>query len=155
MKISLKDGRWFPLMLAAILLTSVGANIYLIVRATNDPSFAVEPDYYQKAVNWDRAKAERSASDALGWQMELNADTTSLRISLRDRLGRPIDGAFVEVEAFHNARANERLRGKLLPVGRGEYVLDQRFERAGLWEFRVAASVDDQRYVHVAQEDVP
>ena len=146
---------WFPYLLAVILATSVGGNIYMVMRAANDPGFAVEPDYYNKAVEWDRLQAEKAASEALGWSVVLDAREDELRIRLADRLGRPIDGATVEVVAFPNARASQRIMGYMVPKGRGVYVLERAFERSGLWEYRLAAVVDDQRFTHVAQEELP
>mgnify|MGYP003564585753 CR=1 FL=1 len=151
----MKNGAWFPWMLVALLLVSVGANVYLIVRALNDPSFAVEPDYYQKAVDWDRLQQEKAASDALGWNVIVDARHTELRVRLLDRLGRPIEDAVVEVDAFHNARAADRIRGTMVPRGEGVYVLEAPFERRGIWEFRLAAVRDDRRFTHTTQEELP
>lgn len=150
-----KNGAWFAYLLVITLLTSVGGNIYMVMTATDDPGFAVEPDYYKKAVDWDRLQAERAASEALGWNVVVDARADELRIRLTDRLGRPIDGATVEVDAFPNARASQRVKGFLIPKGRGVYVLERPFERSGLWEYRLAAEVDDQRFMHVAQKELP
>lgn len=151
----LKNGAWFPWMLVAILLVSVGANIYLVVRATNDPSFAIEPDYYAKAVEWDRIQDEKAASEALGWKMVVDARPDELRVRLTDRLGRPIDDAVVEVEAFHNARASQRIVGALAPLGQGVYRLEYPFERSGLWEYRLSARRDELEFAHVARKELP
>lgn len=151
----LKNGAWFPWMLVAILLVSVGANIYLLIRANSDPSFAVEPDYYAKAVDWDRIQAEKAESDALGWNVVVDARHDELRIRLTDRLGRPIDDAVVEVEAFHNARAADRARSVMYPRGQGVYVWEGPFERAGIWEYRIAATTDDYTFRHVTKEELP
>lgn len=150
----MKNGTFFPYMLVGLLLLSVGSNVYLVIRATSDPSFAIEPDYYSKAVRWDELQAERAASRDLGWKIQVVARRDQLRIALRDSLGRPIDGAQVEVEAFHNARANDRIREKLVPKGLGVYVLNRTFHRLGVWEYRLAALLDKQKFVHVTQEVV-
>lgn len=150
----MKNGTWFPFMLLGLLLVSVGANVYLIIRATNDPSFAVEPEYYEKAVEWDRIQAERAASDRLGWAMDVDAGRDALRIELRDALGRPVEGAEVEVIAFHNARAADRIRAHLLPRGRGVYELERAFGRPGIWEYRFAATLEDKKFLHVTQEEL-
>ena len=150
-----KNGTWFPYMLVAILVISVAGNIYMVMTATNDPSFAVEPDYYKKAVEWDRLQAEKAASEALGWNMLVDARTDELRIRLTDRLGRPIDGATVDVEAFPNARASQRVRGYMVPKGRGVYVLEHAFDQKGLWEYRLAAVVDEKRFTQVSQKELP
>ena len=150
-----KNGGWFPIFLVVILLTSVGGNIYMVMRATNDPAFAVEPDYYRKAVEWDKVQAEQEKSDALGWHVLVDARQDELRIRLTDRLGRPVDGATVEVEAFANARASQRIVGRLVPKGLGVYVLQRPFDRSGLWEYRLAAVRDQERFTHVAQKELP
>jgi len=150
-----ENGAWFPWMLVAILFVSVGANIYLIVRATNDPSFAVEPDYYAKAVEWDDIQSQRAASEALGWSMVVDARHTELRVRLTDPLGRPIEDAIVGVEAFHNARASERIVDTMTPRGEGVYVLEGSFERSGIWEVRLEALRDGRRFTHVTREELP
>ncbi len=150
-----KNGTWFAYMLVAILLISVAGNIYMVMTAANDPSFAVEPDYYKKAVQWDRLQAEKAASDALGWHIVVDARPDELRIRLTDRLGRPIDGATVEVDAFPNARASQRVRGYMIPKGRGVYVFERDFAENGLWEYRLAAVVDEQRFMHVSKKELP
>jgi len=142
-------------MLGAILMVSVGANIYLVIRANSDPSFAVEPDYYAKAVDWDDIQAQKAESEALGWSISVNAEPAQLRIRLTDRLGQPISAAMVEVEAFHNARAADRTRGVMIPRGDGVYILEAAFDRPGLWEYRITATTGDYTYRHVAREEVP
>ena len=37
--------------------------------ATRDPGFALERDYYQKAVNYDRVIAQRGENARLGWSV--------------------------------------------------------------------------------------
>ncbi len=150
----MKDGAWFPYMLVALLSASVIANILLIIRANSDPSFAVEPNYYQKAVDWDQTQAELRASEQLGWNMTVEARRAELRVQLSDRYGRPIDGATVAVEAFHNARANERVNEHLVPIGGGVYVLEHSFDRRGIWEMRLAAAVNDKKFTHVVKEEI-
>ncbi len=150
-----KQRAWFPYMLVAFLLISMGGNIYMVARAATDPSFAVEPDYYRKAVDWDRRQAQQAASDALGWTIVLDARQDELRVQLRDRFGRPIDGAMVRVEAFANARAQHRSKGTMVPKGHGVYVLSRPFARSGLWEYRLAAVVNEKRFMYRTQRVLP
>ncbi len=150
-----KDGKWFPYLLVTILVASVGGNIYMVMIATDDPGFAVEENYYQQAVEWDRLQAERAASDALGWNVVVDARHEELRIQLTDRLGRPIEEADVDVEAFANARARHRIRGRMVEMGRGVYVLERSFERSGIWEYRLAAVRGEERFLHTTQQELP
>ena len=48
----------WPIGVATILASTVVANIIVMQIANDDPSFAVEPDYYRKAVNFDATMAE-------------------------------------------------------------------------------------------------
>ena len=62
-----KSGRFWPWFVAALLAaTAVGQGI-MLYAATHDPTFAVVPDYYERAVAWDSTLAIEEASDALGW----------------------------------------------------------------------------------------
>jgi nitrogen fixation protein FixH len=149
-----KDGAWFPYMLVGFLLISVGANIYLVIRATNDPSFAVEPDYYAKAVDWDELQAQRVASERLGWEAAITLGAGELTVTLTDRAGIPVDDARVEVEVFHNARAQDRIIEQLEPVGPGRYTLTRTFARSGLWEIRLSAVRDADRFVYTTMEEL-
>lgn len=151
----MKSGEWFPYMLVGLLMISVGSNVYLFIRATNDPSFAVEPNYYDKAVRWDETQEVRAKSEALGWHAELRAEPSSLELILSDAFGRPVVGAEVEVVAFHNARANERIRAELVEQEEGRYLLVRAFPRPGLWEYRLAAVRDEDTFVHVTQQELP
>ncbi len=149
----LRNGGWFPLFLVSLLLVSVGANIYLMIRATNDPSFAIEPDYYAKAVAWDDLQAERAASEALGWSLSVEPVATGIRARLTDALSRPIDGAQLALEAFPNAKASERTAAILLPRGGGTYELPRVLGRGTgtLWELRFVATLDSKKFLHVTR----
>lgn len=151
----MKNGAWFPYFLVSLLLISVGANVFLIMRATDDPSFAVEPDYYDKAVHWDESQAAKQASRDLGWRAEIEAAHEGVTVELVDALGRPVEGAEVQIVAFHNARARDRLVDTMRPAGPGRYDLRRRLERSGIWEIRLTARRGDDRFLHVVREELP
>ncbi len=139
----IRSGLWFPLLIVGGFLgLSVLANVVLVVRATDDPSFAVEKDYYRKAKAWDEAQARRAAAARLGWDVEVawsqGARGPELRVSLRDRDGEPIEGARVALEAFHAARAARVARGEGVEVAPGVYAFSPGASRAGLWVVRLA-----------------
>ena len=149
-----KDGRYWPFLIVALLSVSVIANVFLIIKATTDPSFAVERDYYAKAVTWDEHQQEQADSNALGWHAALKAERDRLELRLLDADGRPITDATVSVEAFHNARANMIITGEMVPQGGGLYAMAHDFERLGIWEYRLVVVRGDQRFVHTSQEEV-
>ena len=107
--------RW-PVGILAILGLTVAANLALYHVAGGDPSFAIEPNYYAKAVAWDSTLAQAAAtrrSDG-GVTPTLAAspsrDGARLSVALTDSTGKPVSGAVVKVVALYNARADACLR---------------------------------------------
>ncbi|ANM31614.1 hypothetical protein ABI59_21715 [Acidobacteria bacterium Mor1] len=149
----MNNGRVWIGLVVGLLLLSVGIQAAMIVIASSDPSFALEPEYERKALEWDALKRERQQSEALGWEVKLRAlpATTRGQVELRleavDELGAAIDDARVHLEGFHNARLGD-LRGWELPhQGDGLYSDLLPLQRAGVWEFRVRIERGDDLYV--------
>lgn len=138
----MRRGTRWPVAVVLILGACVAANVWIIRIANADPSFAVEPDYYQKALRWDDELAQRERNRALAWQLTPTLSSISpdsgveLRVSLRDPLGAPLGNAIVSVVAMHNARAGEPLDARLHRSGSGDYVARLPMTRPGLWELR-------------------
>lgn len=148
-------GQWIPLMIGGFLALSVVANTILVIKATSDPAFAVEPNYYQKAVQFDRIKAEREASLALGWRATLKLTAEFAEVRLVDRIGAPVIGAQVTAEAFPKVRAQRFVKGTFEDQSDGTYRWNYDFPRSGLWEFRLTATRDAARFIETLTEDVP
>jgi hypothetical protein len=128
--------------------------------ATRDPGFALERDYYQKAVTYDRVIAQRGENARLGWllQTELGAaapdGSTPLSVRVRDAAG-PVVGARVSVEAIRNAAAQRPLDATLAERAPGEYAGNLAFARGGLWELRLVVERGRERFTAVERRDVP
>ena len=58
-----------------LILALLGGQIVLMgvmtLLATSDASFAVEPDYYQKALHWDATVAQRRENARLAWSAKI------------------------------------------------------------------------------------
>lgn len=140
----------WPYLLVGLLVTSAAGNLVMVAIATQVPTFAVEDDYYRKSLDWDKSREERRRSAELGWTVDLEIEKGSLRARLRDRDGRPIEGATIRVVAFHNARAADKL----------EFGLDSAYAastpplRPGLWEFRFDVTRGGERFVHTLRKRV-
>ena len=134
-------GWYWPVGLAALLVGSAGANIALLVITSSDASFAVEPNYYAKALAWDETMAQQARNEALGWSLKLRVDPTgepgrmTVAVRLTDSAGAPLEGARIAIEALHNARANQVLAAALEPRGL-DYATAMPLARPGRWEFR-------------------
>ena len=141
--------RW-PLGITMVLTLFVAVNLYLMRLAGADPSFAVEPDYYQKAVKFDSTISVERASAALGWvassALTRGDSGTTLTVTLANAYGAPIAGATVSASARFIARANDVLTATLREVAPGRYQAPIAVKHAGQWEIRVDASRNTERF---------
>lgn len=131
--------RW-PLIIVGLItlnMVVVAATIYF---AINDPSAAVEPDYYQKAVDWDAAVRIREASSRLGWSATLDASgLPEVSVQLSGPDGRAVAEASIRLTAFADARAADRQSVVLKELEPGRYAAPIEVARAGLWHFQIEA----------------
>jgi hypothetical protein len=145
----------FGLMGLQVALCAAG-----IYAATNNKSFAVEHDYYSKAVTWDQQQAILKASAALGWNVTMTIGTPdvygnrNVTLTVNDRTGAPVNGATAEVISFHHARANEIYKGPLPHFAAGRYGGDVPLRRTGNWEFRLKIQRGNELFVHREVRDV-
>lgn len=116
-----------------------------IVLAHNDPSVAVEPDYYEKALRWDQDAARQRAALALGWEAALEIEPPTgamgqrtLRVRIKDGEGNAVPDLAVTVEAFHQAESGARRSAEATPTPDG-YIATIPMARAGHWEVRIRA----------------
>lgn len=145
--------RIWPTMIVTALLGNVVLGVVLVRVAKGDRHFAVEANYYQKAVGWDATMAQDARSAALGWEMApslgaLRADgTDSLLLTLQTAAHEPIAGAAVTLEAMPVAYAGEVRRVTLTATAEpGRYLAVGVIGRTGLWELRLAATRGDDRF---------
>lgn len=147
---------WFPVGLLG-LLVSVQAVLFKL--SSGDESFAIEPEYYQKAVNWDARAREARASESLGWHtqatMEQAGAVTTLRVTLSDNADQAVSNAVVVVAAFPNARANQVQHLTLKEVEPGVYESALAVTHGGLWELRLSAHTASQTFTKTLRATTP
>ena len=143
----------WPIGIAAVLLLSAGSNILVMVIAKRDPAFAVEPDYYKKAIEWDASMAQERANASLRWDVSAQLVTAStatspgtISVAIADASGQPVSRAQVTIEAMHNARAADRLQAALHETTVGMYTGSLEARRVGEWEVRVIAEQGGRRF---------
>ncbi len=156
----MKPGMGWPIGIAAVLGATVAANIAFMRVAANDPSMAIEPDYYKKAVAFDSTMSLERASNALGWtavstiEPGASGKAARVRVRLAAADGTPIAGATVRVVAMFNARANDLQSSALQMDPDSSYSapLDIRFP--GEWEVRVDAVRDRAHFIATSRVTV-
>ena len=159
----MKKGLGWPIGLTVILLATVVGNIGVIVLTKDDPSFAVEPDYYRKAVEWDSTQASQARSDALAWAVSARIASQSdgaaeLVLALTDAAGVAVPNAEVRGSLLHIARAAEVQEVSFAATADGHYAATVPMARAGVWELRLTASRqsaagDAEHFVHTIRLD--
>lgn len=155
------SGRCWPVLILALLVGGAGANIALMVIATRDASFAVEPDYYEKAVHWDDVMRQETRNAALGWSVAVRFDPAPTRGQVRvaarisDRDGAPVERATVQVTAFHSARASRVFTSTLAPESNGSYSAPLPLDRPGIWELRLRVQQGDRVFTRVLDQELP
>lgn len=154
-----RNGRLWPWAIVLVLGLTVGGNLWVMRVAGSDPSFAIEPDYYQQAIDWDSTMAQTTRNDALGWALTaqisppLASGATEVVAMLRDASGAPLTGATVRVAASHNARGTEILTAELTDAGDGRYVATIPAARRGLWELRFEAARNGEQFTATVRTD--
>jgi nitrogen fixation protein FixH len=140
---------WVPALLLGSMLLGLGTLAHI---AIDDPHFALEPNYYDKAVHWDRTRAEASDSRALGLRVSSSAPSVGadgsaeLELRVLDAKGAPFASAAVEVDAFPNAFATRRQHVTLREAAPGVYRAKLEHTVPGLWELRVVVTRGAARY---------
>ena len=157
----MKPGAGWPIGVAVILGATVMANIVVMRVATNDPSFAIEPDYYQKAVAFDSSIAGERRSLALGWSATSkivendSIGRPTLTVTLLDSQRQPVQGATMKAVALANVRANDLVSVSLTEVAPGEYAARLGARIRGQWEVRVDAVRGTDHFAASTRTDIP
>lgn len=175
----MKKGWQWPVLVSLALAFTVGVNVVMLFAAGADPNgTVVEPDYYRKAVEWDRTMARRAASEALGWTAAATLgaigdaeDATSatgatagvgtgdgtrmLSVELRDASGATIADADVSATLIHNREASTPVVLTLRAVGAGRYEAAGALVHAGQWEVRVVARRGPARFETSLRVEAP
>ncbi len=152
----MKKGSAWPWVIGGALALHIVVSLVVVAIATSDASYAVEEDYYRKAVNWDQKRAQDRINEELGWSLEFNAkppqqpgERPALEVRLTDYPGHPIADASIALEAFHKARSDDVLRLAIAATGEpGLYAASPAMQHNGLWELRFTVTRGAVTFTH-------
>lgn len=149
----MKRGAAWPWIIGGALALHVIVSLVVVFVATSDPSYAVEEDYYQKALAWDERRAQDHANAVLGWSFEVSAlppeqpgNQPEVEAMILDASGAPLNGAVVSIEAFHNTHSGDIIRGTLTESGDGIYSARLPLRDNGRWELRFVVQRGSDRF---------
>lgn len=114
-----RRGGWIPWVFVAGFAVVLAANGVMVWASLSTFTGVTVPRAYERGRGYDQVLAEAARQDALGWTAALHLAEGRLRVTARDRDGRPVPG---------------RLAGVLRrPVTGEDLVLDFRAGSAGVW----------------------
>ncbi len=149
---------FWALFPVALILANLAGFAVMAYIATDDPGFAVEKDYYRKAVAWDEVQAQASENTRLGWKVSLELHPRGRQLELVaevvDAHGQRVPNATLEVDAFANARAAQIVSAHFARQTDGSLLGALPLVQPGLWEFRFTAEAEGQRFTEVLRKDV-
>jgi nitrogen fixation protein FixH len=151
------SSRW-ALVPVGLLVSSVIGCSWMAWVAARDPNFALERDYYQKAIHWDQTQAQAATNQRLAYRFNLPArigldssGRATIEVRLMDRSGQPIAGAHVVADAFPNAFSDEIATLKFEERAPGVYSAQLTSQRSGVWELRLAADLGGDHATAIAR----
>ena len=62
---------FWPIFLTSLITIHVVSVVVMVIVATHDSSFAVEPDWYQKSLHYDQTAEQQRANSRLNWSVQL------------------------------------------------------------------------------------
>jgi hypothetical protein len=149
----MKPGSLWPWIVGGALALHVVGSMVMVYIATSNDSYAVEPDYYAKALAWDERRAQEQTNAELGWTLDFVVEPAAagadpvLRVDLTDASGQPLSDATISVETFSNLHRGDVVTATLRATDAGfEAMMPMR--GAGRWEFRFSAQRGDDLFTH-------
>lgn len=116
----------------------------VITLSIGDPGGAVMPNYYQAGLQWDQTKQSRTASQRLGWTVDLEASDVvdgsgkrALLVSVVDSQLKGIDSLAVQGRLYHLAAADVVIESPFVASGDGRYLALLPVVRPGSWKLEL------------------
>ena len=155
-----KGGRWVWVPVGLLVASTLGVGSLAMI-AVQDPNFALEPKYYEKALHWDRTQAQAADNERLRYRVELVSEiaadergNATLRVRITDANGREVDHATVRATAFANAFAGQQTMLEFQQTEPGLYSAQLNARHLGLWEFRLVVTQGGDRVTSTLRSDV-
>jgi nitrogen fixation protein FixH len=145
----------FVLGLMALNLGVIASGIYF---ASRDGPIPVEPDYYQKAVDWDIEVQQQRVNARLAWTLKpevvIDGGAVRIHVLLSDAAAAPVTDATLTAVAFHQAHSVQRAKLSFAHLGGGAYECTLRDPLPGRWEFRFEARQNKTTFTQKSEIEV-
>ncbi len=110
--------------------------------ASRTPANA-EPDYYEKALDWNETAAATHTPGREGWVWSVKRGEGSVSITITGPESRPIEGATITATALHRASPLDRTVLTMVETAPGVYTAPIHLDRRGLWDLHFHITTAD------------
>ncbi|MGO9112390.1 MAG: FixH family protein [Thermoguttaceae bacterium] len=152
---------FWPIFLTSLISIHIVSVVVMVIVATHDRSFAIEPDWYQKGLHYEQSAQQQRENRRLGWSVLLNVsqpltgtNRRNVSCTVFDRAGKPVENATVDLVAFAHLRGSNRTSSVLLPHGGGAYAATLAFEDPGVWEFRLVITRRLETFTRIVRREI-
>lgn len=136
----IESGKVWVLAVVALLLLNVGVCAVTVIAATSDPvAAAVEPDYYQRAVDWDRSRAQWPPPSKPGWSLQTrDLGHGAIEVLVTDAAtGAPVPDLRGRIEGAHAGESLITLDSELQPGTGGRLIWKPDGLTPGMWTLKI------------------
>jgi hypothetical protein len=134
----------WPLMIVALLLTSITASSYTFYKAHSDGGPAIVNNYYEKGKHWNETAAAKKAGSGLVMDVAVLAPSENqalrpVEVTIRDAGGEPVTGFRGMLHALRPHKAAPVATVPLQPVDGRPGVFRQSLpvNATGVWDFQL------------------
>lgn len=140
--------------LIAMIVIVLGVNIAFITTAFVTNPGLVNENYYEQGRSYEQELQRKlAARSELGWQLNFEVpenprlgQPSSYRVVVADKLGRPLQGAQVTLNAFRPSNAKDDFGAEFREITAGVYETQLNFPLKGLWDLIVTVRQANGQY---------
>ncbi len=136
------ESRWIPWAFVGFFVVVIAVNCVMMAFAFSTwPGLSTRNHYLEGLAYNDRLE-DRRRQEALGWQVDLRADTRDgrklgLAVSVTDAQGEPLRADAAQVHFRRPAKEGSDFSSDLRADAPGHYIVDVEMPLPGIWEVRV------------------
>lgn len=147
-----RPGWWIPWTFVGLFLVVLAVNGVMVWVAIGTFTGVVDPQYYRTGLEYNRLLEEAERERALGWAVDVAADVAAdghgrLVVRVRDREGRPVEGAEVVARFLRPTSEGHDFGLTLGPRGEGTYAAAFVLPLFGQWDVHVRVRRGGERVV--------
>jgi nitrogen fixation protein FixH len=126
-------GRHVLLLMLGFFGLIIATDAYLVYKAVSTFGGIETQDAYRKGLAYNERIAKERSQEALGWTKEARLEKNELRVSVRDRDQKGVEGLEITAVIGRPATNSEDRTLELAQVGSGEYAAPAGDLGAGNW----------------------